>query len=55
MKNSVVAATVPCHGEGSAEVEWEDGDYDAARPACYYVRVVQRDRESAWSSPVWIG
>ena len=55
MKDSQVVATIPCHGEWSAEMEWEDPAYVTAQPACYYVRVVQRDRESAWSSPVWIG
>jgi hypothetical protein len=55
VKDSRVAATVPCHGEWAADVEWEDPDYAGAQPSCYYVRVVQRDRESAWSSPVWVG
>ena len=36
-------------------LEWEDPAYDSDQPAAYHVRVVQIDRESAWSSPVWVG
>jgi len=36
-------------------LEWEDREVAADAPHSYYVRVVQVDRESAWSSPVWIG
>jgi len=35
--------------------EWEDAAYSENEPASYAVRVVQRDYESAWSSPVWVG
>jgi hypothetical protein len=54
MKNGRVAATTPCHGEWSWEMEWEDGAHRKGEPASYYVRVIQRDRESAWSSPIWL-
>ncbi len=54
VKNGRVVCTVPCHGELTSEVEWEDPADDAGAPACYHVRVVRRDRESAWSSPAWI-
>ena len=55
MKNGDVRHTVHCHGEWSFEAQWEDEKYGPADPACYWVRVVQRDHESAWSSPVWVG
>jgi hypothetical protein len=55
VKNATVVHTVPCHGQFRTEVEWQDADYDPVGPSSYYVRVVQKDRESAWSSPHWIG
>ena len=47
--------TVPCHGEWQCDVEWTDAEFDPGRPNVYYARVVQVDRESAWSSPIWVG
>ncbi|HPA47252.1 MAG TPA: CehA/McbA family metallohydrolase [bacterium] len=55
VKNGNVCHTVPAHGEFSGTVEWEDAEFDPDRSNYYYVRVVQVDRESAWSSPIWIG
>jgi hypothetical protein len=55
VKNGVVVHTVFCHNEFSYNLEWEDSDYNRAIPNSYYVRIVQKDRESAWSSPIWIG
>lgn len=55
VKNGRVVQTVPCHGEHACDIEWEDADYVPSRPSHYYARVVQVDRESAWSSPIWIG
>lgn len=55
VKNGRVAHTVPCHGQRSVEIEWQDPGYRPGSSAGYYVRVVQVDRESAWSSPVWVG
>lgn len=55
VKNGQIVHTIPCHGRRSIQEEWEDKCYDPESPASYYVRVVQVDRESAWSSPVWIG
>ena len=55
VKNGRVVETIPCHGEFAYGLEWEDRAYDPAQPTSYYVRVVQVDRESAWSSPIWIG
>lgn len=54
MKNARVAATIPCHGEHETSLQWEDYAYSNDEPASYYVRVVQADRESAWSSPIWV-
>lgn len=42
-------------GERNCEMEWADEDYDTSTSSYYYVRVVQQDYESAWSSPIWIG
>ena len=55
IKNGHVAVTVPYHGEVNCSLEWEDATYTPDEPSAYYVRVVQKDRESAWSSPIWIG
>jgi len=55
MRNGYVAHTIPCHGEREVAVEWEDRACPPGVPASYYVRVVQKDRESAWSSPIWVG
>lgn len=55
VKNGREVHTAPCHGAFTAELAWEDPDYDLDQPASYYVRVVQVDRESAWSSPIWVG
>lgn len=54
VKDARVVHTVPCHGEFQYELEWEDTTYNTGDPANYYVRVVQKDRESAWSSPIRI-
>ncbi len=55
VKNGKMVHTIPCHGQRSVQEEWEDKDYDPECPTCFYARVVQQDRESAWSSPIWIG
>jgi hypothetical protein len=55
VRNGTVLHTIPCHGEASCALEWEDPEYANAHPHYYDVRVVQVDRESAWSSPIWIG
>lgn len=55
VRNSKVIHSVPCYGEFTYELEWEDFAYSARTSCYYYVRVVQVDKESAWSSPIWIG
>jgi len=52
VRNGQVALTHPCHGEHAVTLEWEDPAWDGTGPVSYYVRAVQRDRESAWSSPI---
>ena len=52
VRNGQVVLTQPCHGEHDVSLEWEDESDDGSGPVNYYVRVVQRDRESAWSSPI---
>ena len=55
MKNGRVVATELYHGERCALFDWEDSAYQPGEASYYYVRVVQIDRESAWSSPIWVG
>ena len=52
VRNGQVVHTQFCHGEPTVTLEWEDPAVAAEGPVSYYVRVVQRDRESAWSSPI---
>jgi len=52
IKNGKIRETIPCHGEWEADIDWIDGQ--PAMSNYYYVRVVQTDRESAWSSPIWV-
>lgn len=52
-RNGKIAETAPCHGAFETELEWHDPSHPS-EPASYYVRVVQIDRESAWSSPIWV-
>ncbi len=55
IKNGDVVETVPCHGEWDCNIRWVDENFDFTRPNYYYVRIVQVDYESAWSSPIWVG
>ena len=55
VKNSRVVNTTFCHGEHEYEMQFRDADYDPGEASYYYVRIVQVDGESAWSSPIWIG
>jgi len=65
VRNNRVVHSCDCDSE-TAEVEWEDEENLAAtclaptfsydRPfSFYYLRAVQKDRERAWSSPIWFG
>ena len=55
VRDGQIVHTVPGHGQFELDLEWEDRTAVAAGPHSYYVRVLQVDRESAWSSPVWLG
>ena len=55
VKNGRFAHTHFCHGEWQSELEWADDCYDPGAATCYYIRIVQVDGESAWSSPIWLG
>jgi len=55
VRNGRVAKSFQCYGEETCELEWADEAYDPSKPACYYVRLVQVDLESAWSSPIFVG
>lgn len=52
VRNGRVVHTHPVHGEYTVNLEWEDSEPPASPATSYYVRVVQRDHESAWSSPI---
>jgi hypothetical protein len=55
VKNGRVAYAEPCFGARDADLVWGDAHYQRDEPSSYHVRVVQVDRESAWSSPIWVG
>ncbi|MBT7166186.1 MAG: DUF3604 domain-containing protein [Victivallales bacterium] len=55
VRDGQIVHTAPGHGQFEMNLEWEDRLVTTDSPHSYYVRVVQIDRESAWSSPVWIG
>ena len=55
IKNGKNVETVFCHGEFDFDLEWEDPEKTENTPSYYYVRAVQIDKESAWSSPIWVG
>lgn len=52
-KNSEVIHTKK-PGKIEVEFEWEDSDFNSDDTAYYYVRVVQKDKEEAVSSPIWV-
>lgn len=55
VKNGRTVVTDFAHGERDYSLQWKDPEPPGETGAYYYVRVVQVDRESAWSSPIWIG
>ena len=52
-KNSELVHEVEPQQE-RVRLQWRDTDFAAARPAYYYVRIVQANGEEAISSPVWV-
>ena len=53
VKNGKIIHSENCNNLTSYELEFTDEDFKAGDSANYYVRVVQADMESAWSSPVF--
>src|SRR5262249_46340635 len=40
---------------GEDRFHWTDGEpVKGERPSYYYVRVIQKDNQMAWSSPIWV-
>ena len=54
LKNGRVIHSEPLFGAHEYSLEWEDKKRKNYEPASYTIRVVQIDRESAWSSPIWV-
>lgn len=54
VKNGAVVAALPQFESHTCTLEWPDEAWEDGLGAQYYVRVVQRDRESAWSSPIQV-
>jgi hypothetical protein len=40
------------HGAREHRVDFVDADF--AESSCYYLRVIQRNNEIAWASPIWV-
>ena len=53
VKNGRTVVTDFAHGERDYSLRWCDPEPGGNSDSYYYVRVVQGDRESAWSSPIW--
>lgn len=65
IRNNTVAHSATFEGEMDVLMSWEDNDpldgiwmppakYSPGPFAFYYVRVIQKDGEIAWASPIWI-
>jgi hypothetical protein len=59
-KNSIYAVSYKVHlfpavheSEFTAELEWEDVP-DRDGESWYYIRVIQNNGQTAWSSPIWV-
>ena len=52
-KNSKIVHTA-APGEPSVTLEWRDPAFGADATSYYYVRILQKDREEAISSPIWV-
>ena len=53
VKNGRPAATFPAETTEERHTWTDPAPEDG--PTCYYLKVIQRDGEMAWSSPIWIG
>lgn len=54
VKNGRVVQHIPGYGEWEMAFEWLDEKRGESVTDYYYIRVVQKDMESAWSSPIWV-
>ena len=52
IRDGEIVHTVEAQGL-DAEIEWKDPE-EVGERAWYYLHVIQRDGEEAWSSPVWL-
>jgi hypothetical protein len=48
----VVHTAVP--GKARVQLKWRDPAFQAGSACCYYVRILQKNREEAISSPIWV-
>ncbi|MCL2158849.1 MAG: DUF3604 domain-containing protein [Oscillospiraceae bacterium] len=55
VKNGKIIHAENCHELWEHEFEFVDESFEPGDKANYYIRVVQADMESAWSSPVFYG
>ena len=54
IKNGHLLASVDAR-RIAEQIEVTDDQFDASRPNFYYAKVIQRDYEMAWSSPIFTG
>ena len=52
-KNGKIVHTI-APGKPRVRLKWRDPAFRADRPCYYYVRIVQKNREEAISSPIWV-
>ena len=56
IKNGALLYTKQCSRERKIEeLLFTDNHFEPKRDNYYYIRVIQKDYEMAWSSPIWIG
>jgi len=53
VKNGRIIHTENCAGLWEYETLFEDNNFIPGEKANYYIRIIQNDMESAWSSPVF--
>ncbi len=54
IKNGKIEKSFPVYGEWDFDLQWSEIKTEESLTDFYYVRVVQKDMESAWSSPIWV-
>jgi hypothetical protein len=53
IKNQQIVYTA-LPGAKEVDLDFVDQQFEAGKPAYYYVRVLQIDGQLAWSSPIWV-